>query len=82
MGDRIRFLRMPLAYSRPGFQIDPSTLALYAHLISSGEPLVVEDFLDGEPIAGYVDRRQPDDPVYHALIIDAIDDGCWERVLE
>lgn len=81
VGDRIRFLRMPSKYSEPDYRVPPETLALYTLLISTGDSVEIEDFLDnGVPIAGYVDSRNPDSPEFHSLTIDDIDDSCWVRV--
>lgn len=83
MGDRIRFLLMPPAFSRPNYHVPRETLALYELLISTGEPLEIDDFLDdGSPIGGYIDGRKADNPVFHGLLIDDTDEGCWERVTE
>jgi hypothetical protein len=81
MGDRIRFLRMPSTYSKPEYNVPPDTLALYTLLISTGDVLEIDDFLeDGFPVASYVDRRDSNNPVLHGLLIDEVDDGCWEIV--
>lgn len=83
MGDRIRFLRMPPHFSRPNDHVPPETLALYELLISTGEPIEIDDFLDdGTPVGGYVDRQNADNPVFHGLLIDDADEGCWERISE
>lgn len=81
LGDRIRFLRIPPIFSRADYNVDPETVALYALLIATGENVEIEDFTkDGAAMAGYVDRRDPENPVFHSLVIDDIDDDCWIRV--
>jgi hypothetical protein len=80
IGDRIRFLRMPPKYFDPEYGVPPETMALYELLIATGDTLEVVDFLDGYPITSYTDNRDPHEPHGHALVIDEIDDGCWELV--
>jgi hypothetical protein len=81
IGDRIRILRMPPKYFDSEYNIAPETFALYELLISTGDTLEVIDFLEGGyPITSYDDNRNPDSPHGHALLIDDIDDGCWELV--
>ena len=83
IGDRIRILCMPPVFSRANYQIAPETLAFYELLISTGEAIEIDDFLDdGTPVASYIDRRKPENPVFHGLMIDDDDAGCWERVFE
>jgi hypothetical protein len=67
-------------YSRSSYQIAPETLALYSLLISTGNPVEIDGFVEGIPVAGYVDRRNLGAPHCHALSIDDTDEGCWELV--
>jgi hypothetical protein len=81
VGDRIRFIRVPPIYSNPDYRVSPETLSLYTLLVSTGDSIQIDDFTEyGAPVAGYVDRRDNDGPVFHGLVINADDDGCWERV--
>jgi hypothetical protein len=81
IGDRIRFHRMPPIFARPDNHVPAETLALYELLISSEHVVEIDDFLEDEiPTAGYVDRRNPENPVFHALLIHDEDEGCWEVV--
>ena len=83
IGDRIRFLRMPSIFSSANYYLHPDTLELYTHLVSTGDLLEIEDYTkDGFPLADYVDRRNPENPVFHGLVITNEDDGCWERAPE
>lgn len=81
LGDQIRFTQVPPAFSEPGYVLPPETRDLYLLLIRTGDLLTIDDFTaDGEPIASYVDDGDPDNPVFHGLIITDDDNGCWQRV--
>lgn len=79
VGDAIRFVRMPRCALKPHFPSETSEL--YTLLISTGDPIQIESMTeDGYPLAGYVDKRDPENPVFHGLVITHEDKGCWERV--
>lgn len=81
LGDRIRFLRMPPALANPDYHVPLETRTLYELLIRTGISIEIADFtVDGMPVGRYLEDQSSQDQVFHSLVIDHTDDGCWVRV--
>ncbi len=77
VGDRVRIIRMPTDFSRPGYYVHENTVALYQHLIDEGCIVVVTEIDDqGLPRIEF-EWETAEGTEYHGL---AINDDSWERV--
>ena len=78
VGDRIRIVRMPSDFSKPGYYVHPSTRRLYKKLIARRRSVRVYEIDEyGGPWISCRFRDRNGDWEYHAL---CVDDDSWVRV--
>jgi len=78
VGNRIRIVRMPSEFSRPGYSVAGFTKKLYRDLIARGRSLrIAEIDTDGRPWVSCRFRLKDGRWDYHYL---AVDDDSWVRV--
>ncbi|MEX0611234.1 MAG: hypothetical protein WD738_08875 [Pirellulales bacterium] len=78
VGDRIRIVRMPSEFDKPGYCVPPMTRRLYKKLIARRRPVRVYEIDEyGRPWIGCQFRDRNGNWEYHAL---CVDDDSWVRV--
>jgi hypothetical protein len=78
VGDRIRVVRMPSEFTRPGYVVAAMTKKLYRDLIARGRSLrIAEIDGDGRPLVSCRFRLKDGRWEYHYL---AVDDDSWVQV--
>jgi hypothetical protein len=78
VGDQIRIVRMPEAFSRPGYRVHADTKWVFKKLIARGRPLRVSEIDEqGLPWVNCRFRMSNGTWRYDSL---AIDNDAWEKV--